>query len=96
MSDKPAATPTTPTSGTPIATASPPAPNAAEQLAAKRKTRAELLALPARQYIDQTVAPILLQGLQVLVKERPPEPVSFLAAYLLKNKAKCEDPASDV
>lgn len=52
---------------------------------------AELQALPTKQYLDQTVAPILLQGLQTLAKERPPDPVSFLAAYLLKNKSKCDD-----
>lgn len=56
---------------------------------------AELQALPTKQYLDQTVAPILLQGLQVLAKERPPDPISFLAAYLLKNKAKCEETTVD-
>lgn len=56
---------------------------------------AELQALPTKQYLDQTVAPILLQGLQVLAKERPADPISFLAAYLLKNKAKCEEATAD-
>jgi protein dpy-30 len=31
------------------------------------------------------VVPILLQGMQALVKERPGNPVEYLAAYLLKN-----------
>eukprot|EP01024_Parvocaulis_polyphysoides_P001393 TRINITY_DN10374_c0_g1_i1.p2 TRINITY_DN10374_c0_g1~~TRINITY_DN10374_c0_g1_i1.p2 ORF type:complete len:154 (+),score=41.76 TRINITY_DN10374_c0_g1_i1:801-1262(+) len=41
--------------------------------------------LPIRQYLEQTVVPILLQGMQALVKERPEKPVQFLAAYLLKH-----------
>ena len=42
-------------------------------------------ALPIRQYLETAVVPILLQGMQALVKERPNNPVEFLAAYLLKN-----------
>jgi len=41
-------------------------------------------ALPIRQYLETAVVPILLQGMQALVKERPNNPVEFLAAYLLK------------
>ncbi|KAL0227292.1 hypothetical protein P9112_014616 [Eukaryota sp. TZLM1-RC] len=41
--------------------------------------------LPIRAYLDQTVVPVLLQGLAALAKERPAKPVQFLAAYLLKN-----------
>lgn len=51
-----------------------------------RKSRIDLSALPTRQYLDQTVVPILLQGLSALAKERPPDPINYLAAYLLKNK----------
>ncbi len=42
-------------------------------------------ALPVRAYLDQTVVPILLQGLAAVVKERPENPVEYLAAFLLKN-----------
>lgn len=56
-----------------------------------KKPRADLQSLPTKQYLDQTVAPILLQGLQILAKERPPDPINFLAAYLLKNKGKCDE-----
>mmetsp|Transcript_30428 Transcript_30428/g.72401 ORF Transcript_30428/g.72401 Transcript_30428/m.72401 type:complete len:91 (+) Transcript_30428:769-1041(+) len=42
-------------------------------------------ALPIRHYLEATVVPILLQGMQVLVKERPENPIEFLAGYLLKN-----------
>ncbi|KFD60614.1 hypothetical protein M514_12658 [Trichuris suis] len=43
-------------------------------------------ALPTRQYLDQTVVPILLQTLSVLARERPADPIQFLAETLLKNK----------
>ncbi|KAH8398748.1 hypothetical protein KR222_002536 [Zaprionus bogoriensis] len=56
-----------------------------------RKPRPDLNSLTVRQYLDQTVAPILLHGLQALARERPTDPVSYLATYLLKNKARCED-----
>jgi protein dpy-30 len=41
--------------------------------------------LPIRAYLDQTVVPILLDGMSELVKERPSNPVEWLAAYLLRN-----------
>lgn len=71
-----------------------------------------LQALPIRQYLDQTVVPILLDGMSALVKERygmscvpcqcgdgygvtvrallacigrPPNPVEWLANYLMKH-----------
>ncbi|RZF44447.1 hypothetical protein LSTR_LSTR002220 [Laodelphax striatellus] len=53
----------------------------------QKKSRVDLQSLPSRQYLDQTVVPILLQGLSALSKERPPDPINYLAAYLLKNKA---------
>uniref|UniRef100_T1GHJ4 Protein dpy-30 homolog n=1 Tax=Megaselia scalaris TaxID=36166 RepID=T1GHJ4_MEGSC len=56
-----------------------------------KKPRADLNSLPTRQYLDQTVAPILLQGLHTLARERPADPISFLAAYLLKNKGRCDE-----
>ncbi|XP_053556873.1 protein dpy-30 homolog [Bombina bombina] len=55
------------------------------------KQKVDLQALPTRAYLDQTVVPILLQGLSVLTKERPTNPIEFLAAYLLKNKTQFED-----
>ena len=56
-----------------------------------KKPKSDLNSLPTRQYLDQTVAPILLHGLQTLARERPPDPISFLASYLLKNKNRCEE-----
>jgi protein dpy-30 len=53
-----------------------------------KKARVDLQSMPTRQYLDQTVVPILLQGLAAVSKERPPEPIEYLAAFLLKNKNK--------
>ncbi|XP_053612253.1 protein dpy-30 homolog [Plodia interpunctella] len=61
------------------------------ETSANRKSRIDLNALPTRQYLDQTVVPILLQGLSALAKERPPDPINYLAAYLLKNKSTFEN-----
>jgi|TARA_B110000208_G_C11452495_1_gene315127 protein dpy-30 len=57
----------------------------AEKAAAEVQNKLQQQALPIRAYLDQTVVPILLQGLSALVKERPPNPVEYLANYLLKN-----------
>lgn len=51
------------------------------------KRNVDLQSLPTHAYLDQTIAPILLQGLTVLAKDRPQNPTEFLASYLLKNKA---------
>jgi len=42
-------------------------------------------ALPIRAYLDQTVVPILLDGMSELVKERPSNPIEWLASYLLQH-----------
>lgn len=55
-----------------------------------KKTRVDLSSLPTRQYLDQTVVPILMSALSYLAKERPPEPISALAAFILKNKSAYE------
>lgn len=53
--------------------------------ALETQNKLDVTALPIRQYLETAVVPILLQGMQALVKERPNNPVEFLAAYLLKN-----------
>ncbi len=55
-----------------------------------KKQKVDLQSLPVRAYLDQTVVPILLQGMSVLAKERPANPIEYLASYLLKNKDKFE------
>ncbi|XP_014606922.1 protein dpy-30 homolog [Polistes fuscatus] len=59
-----------------------------------KKTRVEVQSLPTRQYLDQTVVPILLQALSTLAKERPTDPISFLAGYLLKHKSQYDNGGS--
>lgn len=56
-----------------------------------KKSRVELQSLPTRQYLDQTVVPILLQALSSLAKERPSDPINYLAGYLLKNKGQYDN-----
>lgn len=58
----------------------------AAEMPASKRPKVDLSALPTRAYLDKTVVPVLLQGMSVLAKERPPQPIEFLAAYLLKNK----------
>jgi len=49
--------------------------------------RLELHSVPTRQYLDQTVVPILLHGMSALSRDRPSEPIEYLADYLLKHKS---------
>lgn len=51
------------------------------------RAKPDVQSLPTRQYLDQSVVPILLQALTALSKERPPDAIEFLIAYLMKNKA---------
>lgn len=60
--------------------------------AARQKT--DIQSLPTRQYLDQSVVPILLQALTALSKERPPDAIDFLVAYLMKNKASFQQQSS--
>jgi len=57
----------------------------AEKAALAVANKLNMQALPIRQYLEGTVVPLLLQGMQALVRERPNNPVEFLAGYLLKN-----------
>jgi len=58
---------------------------AAEQSSISVQNKINIDTLPVRAYLDETVVPILLQGLATLVKDRPENPIEYLAAYLLKN-----------
>jgi len=51
-----------------------------------KRAKQDLQSLPTRQYLDQTVVPILLQGLASLARERPRDPIEYLAGYLLRHK----------
>uniref|UniRef100_A0A7S4PAG5 Uncharacterized protein n=1 Tax=Guillardia theta TaxID=55529 RepID=A0A7S4PAG5_GUITH len=76
----------------------------AEKAAVEAQEKIDAQALPIRTYLDQTVVPILLQGLSELVRARsapvdcilassntsarPDDPVEYLAAYLMKHNPK--------
>jgi protein dpy-30 len=84
----------------PAADAQPPPPvfpladaaKKAEEVARKAAAEPHPRAVPNRKYLEQTVVPILMQGMQQLVKERPEDPVEYLAAYLLKHNPKNNAP----
>jgi len=61
---------------------------------ATNRAKADVQSLPTRQYLDQTVVPILLQALTALSKERPPDAIDFLVAYLMKNKTSFQQQSS--
>ncbi|KAI8902602.1 Dpy-30 motif-domain-containing protein, partial [Globomyces pollinis-pini] len=42
-------------------------------------------ALPLQAYLDQSLIPSLIDGLKLIAKERPPNPVEYLGIFLLKN-----------
>ncbi|KAJ3325202.1 Protein dpy-30 [Boothiomyces sp. JEL0866] len=47
--------------------------------------KVNLNSLPLRAYIDQTVLPVLVEGLKLISKERPPNPIEYLGVFFLKN-----------
>eukprot|EP00308_Calcidiscus_leptoporus_P003330 CAMPEP_0119378702 /NCGR_PEP_ID=MMETSP1334-20130426/49465_1 /TAXON_ID=127549 /ORGANISM="Calcidiscus leptoporus, Strain RCC1130" /LENGTH=97 /DNA_ID=CAMNT_0007397991 /DNA_START=47 /DNA_END=340 /DNA_ORIENTATION=- len=56
-----------------------------EKAAMAVQNKMNLQTAPIRTYLDGTVVPVLLQGLSALVKERPANPVEYLATFLLQN-----------
>ncbi|CAJ0581908.1 unnamed protein product, partial [Mesorhabditis spiculigera] len=62
--------------------------NSAPPPAAKEPAPRAAPTVPTRQYLDQAIVPILLQGLGALAKERPEDPITFLANFLLREKDK--------
>ncbi|KAI7819504.1 Dpy-30 motif-domain-containing protein [Gamsiella multidivaricata] len=48
-------------------------------------SKAELTAMPIRPYLDQTVLPVLLEGMKQLAKERPQNPLEYLGHFLLNH-----------
>ncbi|KAI1316430.1 hypothetical protein EDD11_009993 [Mortierella claussenii] len=48
-------------------------------------SKAEIAAMPIRPYLDQTVLPVLLEGMKQLAKERPQSPLEYLGHYLLNH-----------
>lgn len=57
-----------------------------ESIKERQQSMVEIQSLPTREYLDQTVIPILLSALTALCAERPPDPIEYVAAYILKHK----------
>ena len=51
-----------------------------------KRSRSEVRIQSTRQYLDNTVVPILLDGLAALSRERPEDPIDYLIGYLQKHK----------
>ena len=49
------------------------------------KTQQNINSLPIRAYLDQTVVPLVLQGMAEVAKERPENPIKYLADFLMKH-----------
>ena len=66
----------------------PPSMKAAEKTALNLHKTINLQSAPVRQYLESTVVPLLMQGMQSLSRERPEDPVEYLAYYLLSHNPK--------
>lgn len=53
-----------------------------------RLDAAEVKAMSAKQYMDELIVPTLLKGLGECNKQRPTNPIEFLAHYLLDENSK--------
>ena len=51
----------------------------------QNKEKTNLNNLPIRTYLDQTVVPLVLQGMAEVAKERPENPIKYLADFLNKH-----------
>ncbi|ORZ32846.1 hypothetical protein BCR44DRAFT_121781 [Catenaria anguillulae PL171] len=51
-----------------------------------------LQGMPVRSYLDQTVVPLILEGMKALVRERPPNPCEYLGLFLIKNASRVDKP----
>mmetsp|Transcript_9219 Transcript_9219/g.16219 ORF Transcript_9219/g.16219 Transcript_9219/m.16219 type:complete len:98 (+) Transcript_9219:106-399(+) len=56
---------------------------AAELAALNVHKKLNMQAAPIRHYLEAAVVPVLMQGMQALCKDRPENPVEYLAYYLL-------------
>ena len=69
----------------------------AEKAASAVQSQINLQALPIRQYLDQTVVPLLLQALSALVKERCvllPSPAAISALFSPRSPPRGRDPSA--
>ena len=48
--------------------------------------------LSVRQYLDQSVAPLLIQAMSEVAKERPEKPIEYIIKYLRNNNPNTGSP----
>ena len=51
----------------------------------EQKQQQNINSLPIRAYLDQTVVPLVLQGMAEVAKERPENLIKYLAEFLMKH-----------
>jgi len=70
-----------------VTTEAPPTTQSAPTIVAatQNQPNPEVQSMPIRAYLDQTVVPLLLDGMSELVKERPSNPIEYLASYLIRH-----------
>ncbi|ORX44422.1 hypothetical protein DM01DRAFT_1181246 [Hesseltinella vesiculosa] len=51
-------------------------------------TNSHVASIAPRAYLDDSVVPVLLEGMKLLVIERPTDPLEFLGKYLLERSQK--------
>ncbi|KAG5439883.1 hypothetical protein PCANB_000165 [Pneumocystis canis] len=44
--------------------------------------------IPTRIYLNENVTPVLLEGMKIIAKERPPNPLQVLGEYLISKSKK--------
>lgn len=44
--------------------------------------------VPTRIYLNENVTPVLLEGMKIIAKERPPNPLQVLGEYLISKSKK--------
>ncbi|CAO3661442.1 unnamed protein product [Umbelopsis vinacea] len=54
-----------------------------ERYPSEPQAKSALSSLPARAYLDETVTPTLLEGMQVLIAQRPADPLQYLGQFLI-------------
>ncbi|KAJ2963137.1 hypothetical protein NQZ79_g1793 [Umbelopsis isabellina] len=76
--------------------AAPPSAVTAERPAIDTPPRPHISALnslPARAYLDETVVPTLLDGMQLLATQRPNDPLNFLGQFLIERSGQGGPPS---
>jgi len=68
-----------------------------ETIKEEEKKLLDVRSQPLRQYLADNVVPILTEGIIQICKEKPEDPVDFLAEFLFKKSLKVAtpDPGSD-